>query len=49
MTDANLPPIGEPAPDFLLAASVGGNISLDAYRGEQHVLLAFYGLDFTGG
>lgn len=49
MSDNILPAIGQPAPPFDLAASVGGLIRLEAYLGQQHVVLAFYVLDFTGG
>lgn len=49
MTEQQIPQVGEPAPDFTLPATTGGNISLAHYRGQQHVVLAFYVLDWTGG
>lgn len=33
-------PVGEPAPDFTLPQSGGGNVSLSSYRGRP-VVLAF--------
>ena len=33
--------IGDPAPDFRLPASTGGEIALSAYRGTAHVVLFF--------
>lgn len=41
-----LPAIGAPAPDFTLN-STGGPVTLSAFRGDRHVLLAFYPLAFT--
>jgi peroxiredoxin len=38
---------GEPAPDFTLASTTGGDISLSDFRGKKWVLLEFYGADFT--
>jgi peroxiredoxin len=49
MSDVDLPVVGEPAPAFSLPASVGEHANLGDYFGKQHVLLAFYVLDFTGG
>jgi peroxiredoxin Q/BCP len=40
--------IGEKAPDFE-AASTTGTVRLSDFLGKQHVLLAFYFKDFTGG
>lgn len=40
--------VGDRAPDFE-APSTGGTVRLSDYRGEKHVLLAFYFKDFTGG
>lgn len=42
-----IPAVGSLAPDFTLD-STGGPITLSAYRGTQHVLLAFFPLAFTG-
>ena len=42
-------PVGQPAPDFELAASIGDSpLRLSSLRGKV-VVLAFYVLDFTGG
>jgi peroxiredoxin len=38
---------GEPAPDFRLPSTFGGDISLSDYRGKKWVLLEFYGADFA--
>ena len=38
---------GQPAPDFKLPATTGGDISLSDYRGKKWVLLEFYGADFA--
>ena len=43
------PPLGEPAPEFLLPTNTGdGDIALEDYRG-QWVVLYFYPQDFTSG
>lgn len=43
------PPIGEPAPEFILPTNTGdGEISLKDYRG-QWIVLYFYPKDFTSG
>jgi len=39
--------VGQPAPDFKLASSAGGDISLGDFRGKKWVLLEFYGADFA--
>lgn len=39
--------VGEPAPDFKLASTSGGDISLSDFRGKKFVLLEFYGADFA--
>jgi hypothetical protein len=39
--------VGEPAPSFNLAATTGGDISLNDFRGKKWVLLEFYGADFA--
>ena len=38
---------GQPAPDFKLASTMGGDIALRDYRGKKWVLLEFYGADFS--
>lgn len=43
------PPLGQPAPEFILPTNTGdGDISLSDYRG-QWVVLYFYPKDFTSG
>lgn len=43
------PPLGEPAPEFVLPTNTGsGEIALNDYRG-QWVVLYFYPQDFTSG
>ena len=42
-----LPAIGAAAPDFTLASTSGSRVSLSAFRGDRHVLLAFFPLAFT--
>lgn len=42
-----IPAIGSVAPDFTLD-STGGSVTLSSFRGQQHVLLAFFPLAFTG-
>jgi peroxiredoxin Q/BCP len=39
--------VGQPAPDFTLAATTGGDISLKDYLGKKWVLIEFYGADFV--
>jgi len=39
--------VGEPAPPFNLAATTGGDISLNDFRGKKWVFLEFYGADFA--
>lgn len=41
--------VGEPAPDFTLAAASGRQVSLSDFRGEKHVVLAFYPKNNTAG
>ena len=38
---------GQPAPDFKLPATTGGDIALSDFRGKKWVLLEFYGADFA--
>lgn len=39
--------VGQPAPDFRLKATTGGEIALSGYRGEQPVVLLFFPLAFS--
>lgn len=39
--------VGQPAPDFNLASTAGGDIALKDFRGKKWVLLEFYGVDFS--
>lgn len=39
--------LGQSAPDFTLPSSLGQNVTLSSYRGQQHVVLVFYPLDFS--
>jgi peroxiredoxin len=43
----NVPAVGHEAPDFTLPATIGDQVTLSQYRGQQHVVLAFYVLDWT--
>jgi peroxiredoxin len=38
---------GELAPDFTLASTAGSNVTLSDFKGQKHVLLAFFPLAFT--
>ncbi len=38
---------GTPAPSFQLSDHLGREIDLARFRGQRHVLLLFYPLDFT--
>ncbi len=49
MDEQQVPTVGTTAPDFTMPATTGGAITLSQYRGERHVVLAFYVLDWTGG
>jgi peroxiredoxin len=49
VTEQAAPAVGQTAPDFTLASTTGGPITLSQYRGQQNVVLAFYVLDWTGG
>ena len=46
-----VPAVGQEAPDFDLPAAVGETlgerVKLSQYRGQKHVVLAFYVLDWT--
>ncbi len=39
--------VGDKAPDFTLKSTNGEKISLSQFRGKKHVLLEFYGADFS--
>ena len=39
--------VGQPAPDFRLPSTTGGEISLGDFRGKTWVFLEFYGADFS--
>jgi peroxiredoxin len=39
--------VGQPAPNFTLPSTTGGDISLSDFRGKKWVLLEFYGADFA--
>ncbi len=41
--------VGQPAPDFTLAAHSGENVTLSQYRGQKNVVLSFHIFSFTGG
>lgn len=41
--------VGDQAPEFTLPATGKREISLAQYRGNRHVLLAFYPLDWSPG
>lgn len=42
------PNVGDLAPNFTLPSTAGDDVTLDAARGREHVLLAFFPLAFTG-
>jgi hypothetical protein len=39
--------VGQPAPDFRLPSTTGGDISLGDFRGKKWIFLEFYGADFV--
>lgn len=41
--------VGDPAPDFTLAASDGKTYTLQQFRGVRPVVIAFFPKAFTGG
>jgi peroxiredoxin len=45
-TEAALPAVGSPAPDFTLPSTAGSDVTLSALRGKN-VLIAFFPLAFT--
>ncbi len=42
-----MPKVGDTAPAFTLPSHSGTTVSLSDFRGEQHVVLVFYPLDFS--
>lgn len=44
---AGAPLVGRPAPEMRLPSTSGREVSLAEFRGERHVLLAFFPLAFT--
>ncbi|HEY4321745.1 MAG TPA: redoxin domain-containing protein [Gemmatimonadales bacterium] len=44
---ASLPTVGAPAPAFSLPSTSGAEVALTSFRGQQHVLIAFFPLAFT--
>src|SRR6267143_2555355 len=44
----NSPQVGDVAPDFTAASTLGKDVSLSSFRGTRSVLLAFCPLAFTG-
>ena len=46
--EGRVPAVGEPAPGFRLRSHLGGEVSLDDFRGDKHVVLVFYPMDFSG-
>lgn len=45
--NSRVPAVGDLAPDFTLASTAGGNVTLSSFRGKENVLLAFFPLAFT--
>jgi len=39
--------VGEPAPEFSMKSTAGGDIALKDFHGKKWVLLEFYGADFS--
>jgi len=39
--------VGERAPNFTLASTIGKDISLTEFLGKKYVLIEFYGADFA--
>lgn len=47
---ANMPGVGDQAPDFTLPGTPDGDqVSLASFTGSKHVLIAFYVFDFSPG
>jgi peroxiredoxin len=47
ITTGARPAVGSAAPDFTLKSTSGAEVTLSAFRGTKHVLLAFFPLAFT--
>jgi mycoredoxin-dependent peroxiredoxin len=41
--------VGDPAPDFNLMDATRNRVTLADFKGQKHVVLAFYVLAFTPG
>jgi thioredoxin-dependent peroxiredoxin len=41
--------VGDMAPDFTLASTQGGKVTLSSFRGKNAVVLAFFPAAFSGG
>ena len=41
--------VGDPAPDFTVRSTAGGNFKLSDYKGKQTVVVAFMPAAFSGG
>lgn len=46
---AEVPEVGQEAPDFTLTAHDGATVTLSSFRGQKNVLVAFFPLAFTPG
>lgn len=46
-TATRTPQIGDEAPDFTLASTAGGTVTLSAFEGKANVLIAFFPMAFT--
>ncbi|MBM2826327.1 MAG: hypothetical protein HW403_391 [Dehalococcoidia bacterium] len=44
-----MPEVGDVAPDFTSPIPGRQRVTLSQFKGEKHVVLAFYVADFTGG
>jgi len=42
-----VPKVGQFAPDFTLESHLGKKVRLSQYRGEKHVVIAFFPLAWT--
>jgi len=47
--EGGMPQVGETAPEFAVIDHERNEVSLASFRGDKHVVLAFYPLAFTGG